>query len=549
MRSALLKAHSSHTQLFFSKWDLQNFYWSLRGPWQFVFPATQVDQSLKFYGMSVLPFGWDKAPWLGQTLHSLHVNQIMKPGNIENSIYIDDGLSFGPSPDELRQYMKEVFEQLEENGYIMSPKSQPEPTISKEFIGKLYANCFISNTEARAARILMMTAIIVQAPYLSNTFLKKLMGSDVYAVCHHSSYACLGFLRYILAQGGYMKTDLKFRSSMCAVAATALKAWTGQGFIMDDRPQGPLIFIDGSSLMVGIVAFVPFCNEWIMESVPLPQWMMSRSVEKRQQLSELYAALAAIRFCLRHHINQYVLVMDNLGTLQTLIKGSTSFDLGRSKVLNKIQYLVNKKNLLVQVAYVASEWNPADYPSRVLFTFQSISGETLLRLQEIFRYPSIVNLQPLSTQQHVDCSHGAWSTPPEIRELIATSNYRPTLDLYADCSNALAMTYGTVLHPITVDRLHRDEICFFQPPYHLLERAWMQILPHLSQIVGLWGLVPKSFFDEFVYGSAHHICVLHAMIDYCHHEISSTSGAKFSSCLFFISPQKRLCVCSHISLF
>ena len=181
--------------------------------------------------------GRDKAPWLGQTLHTSHVDQITKHEDIEKGIYIDDGLSFGPSTEERSTYVKEVLQHLEHNGYIISPKSQPEPTLSKEFIGKLYANCFIGNTEARAARLLMMTTIIVQAPYLSHTFLKKLMGSDVYAVCHHSSYACLGFLRYILAHGGYMKPDLKFRASMCAVAATALKAWTGQGFFWTTPPK------------------------------------------------------------------------------------------------------------------------------------------------------------------------------------------------------------------------------------------------------------------------------------------------------------------------
>ena len=497
--------------------------------------------------MSVLPFGWDKAPWLGQTLHTSHVDQITKHEDIEKGIYIDDGLSFGPSTEELSTYVKEVLQHLEHNGYIISPKSQPEPTLSKEFIGKLYANCFIGNTEARAARLLMMTTIIVQAPYLSHTFLKKLMGSDVYAVCHHSSYACLGFLRYILAHGGYMKPDMKFRASMCAVAATALKAWTGQGFFLDDNPQGPMIFIDGSRQMVGIIAFVPSTNEWMMESVPLPQWMMSRSGEKRQQLSELFASLAAIRFCLRHGISSFVIVMDSLGTLQTLLKGSTAFDLGRSKILNKIQFLVNKKNLRIQLAYVPSEWNPADFPSRVLFTFQAIRGEALSRLQEIFRYPSIVNLQPLKVQQPVDYSHGAWSTPPGIREIIASSPHRPTLDLYADCSNAMAMTYCTVHQPLLASQLHREAICFFQPPYHSLETAWHQLQPHLSSIAGMWGLVPQSFFDEFVYDSVPHICAFSAMIDYCHHAIPNTSGANFRSCLFFMSPRNKFCVCQHLS--
>jgi len=69
MRDKLFKLHLTDTPVYFSKWDLSNFYWSLKSDLKFRFPLPRADGTVTLCQLPCLPFGWDKSPWLGQGVH------------------------------------------------------------------------------------------------------------------------------------------------------------------------------------------------------------------------------------------------------------------------------------------------------------------------------------------------------------------------------------------------------------------------------------------------------------------------------------------------
>jgi len=149
MRSQLFHLHLQNQPVYFSKWDLSNFYWSLKTDLHFRFPLPRADGTVTICELDCLPFGWDKSPWLGQTIHQELLTTLPSPAEILDSVYIDDGLAMGPHPRQLELHTQDVLEMLAAAGFIISPKSEPQATLIKEFIGKLYTATSISNTMHR----------------------------------------------------------------------------------------------------------------------------------------------------------------------------------------------------------------------------------------------------------------------------------------------------------------------------------------------------------------------------------------------------------------
>ena len=126
-----------------------------------------------------------------------------------------------------------------------------------------------------------------------------------------------------------------------------------------------------------------------------------------------------------------------------------------------------------------------------------------------------------------------------------------TWDLFAEATSALCMEFCSREQPFHPEIFSQQQShCFFyQPPYSLLNGTWPQCLQHIEAVKGLWGLVPKSFYDSCIQPSLTnhdlHSCHIQLYVKYDHPLIPNHRGPPFYSILFFIS--KSLCQCSYLN--
>ena len=138
--------------MWFTTWDLKNFYWALKGP-IIRFATLSKDNQLQIWRLDCVPFGWDKACYLGQTVHLNLLQQVPKPQDVDSDVYIDDGLAMGPDPYLLTKYTSKVTQKLKDEGFPISEKSHLIAEESQKYIGKLYQDALIQNTPERLAKL------------------------------------------------------------------------------------------------------------------------------------------------------------------------------------------------------------------------------------------------------------------------------------------------------------------------------------------------------------------------------------------------------------
>ena len=549
MRAILYEAHWNKQQLYFSKWDLSNFYWSCQhDDLTFRFPLPRADGSITLCQLDCLPFGWDKAPWLGQSIHSQQIDTVDNPDYVDTNIYLDDGLAAHTDPSVLSTFMEATYTTLQQAGFVMSPKSEPEPTLTKTFIGKLYTSSKIANSDSRLVQILLLLCLVVQATYLTPTYLEKLLGTMLYAVAHSQSYASLSFLRHCADSKNHMAPHPKLRSSLAAAFATAMVPWEFQGFPFLKAPTSSQIYIDGSPTMVGLVTNIN--GTWQTLSTVLPAHIAKLDIAARQQNSELYSILCAIKFLLRFHSKNppiTTLIMDSNSSIMAAHKGSTTNQITRARTLMKIQFYVNKYKLILPLAQIDTKLHPADIPSRTFYSLQPVDSTIQLKIDFLTLFPGHINSNPKISLDLAALHRDAWATPASLRKIILNSPHPPTLDLFADPTTTLTPLYFTMQHPWTPTDFHKH-VLFFQPPYSDILFHWKSLLKFLPSSQGIWGLIPASTFTSLFnyhpYKPRGHICHYTLHVDFTHPHYTSPPGAKFDTVIFFISPSK-VCLCPY----
>ena len=239
--------------------------------------------------------------------------------------------------------------------------------------------------------------------------------------------------------------------------------------------------------------------------------------------------------------------VDNLGSLFTLLKGSSVISYVRTKLLHKIQYLVNKYKLTIQLAHVDSIHHPADEPSRTFYgELTPISTDIRNKIDYLQCHPAVINYDPAQPHPSMDVTSDAWSTPDWLREKILYSDFPPTLDLFADYTNALCLHHCSIQNPFPPPDLHSHTL-FYQPPYSLLDSTWQHILSILPHPHGIWGLVPYTFFAHTMMPMPSHTCHITLQVDYCHPTLPNV-GAPFLSTLFFIPACADHCQCAYMTV-
>ena len=451
----------------------------------------------------------------------------------------------GPSQQETTAYTYKVMQTLTDAGFIMSEKSRPEADSNQDYIGKNYSSGRIANTTKRLSALLALFMAVITMPTLSPILLEKLQGVSVYACCHTSSYATLALLRMMTRLQNYAAPTYQLQHSLAATMAVAMCPWEMQGFFALKMPDSPLVYVDAGPQWVGIVFF--YNGYWQQVSFHHPSYVMNIPIQQRQQSAELYGVYAACNFCLKLNIQEPTFVLDSSSAYFTVIKGSTTLRFPRTKILMKIQHLVQRHRFRAYVNMINTRFHPGDIPSRLPTEQKAVSAAVKQRLDYIRTRPSLITVEPLA--YNPDTSRDAWSTPQWMRKIILKSPRPPTWDLFADQTNALTCHFNSLENPFTPAVFNRSAVFFFQPPYKLLLETWQETWEALleSSSLQLWGLVPKGFYRNVIspMNQSLHCCSVTTQLDYIHPTVTDQPGSMFESVLFFFS-KSSYCVCHYL---
>ena len=123
-------------RVFLAKLDLQNAYWSIRVPpaWRSVFVVG--GRSGRRFRYARLPFGWAYSPVICQKLVSSVIRGALSRRGVRGWVYLDDILLSCRSKSRLRGAVRDCIRRLRRAGFIVGPKSEPDPTERLGFIGK-----------------------------------------------------------------------------------------------------------------------------------------------------------------------------------------------------------------------------------------------------------------------------------------------------------------------------------------------------------------------------------------------------------------------------
>ena len=466
----------------------------------------------------------------GQQEHLSIINRVTPVQDEEAKVYIDDGLGSGLNQPLLTQFTKQVTQVLQEEGFPISEKSHLEAEESQKYIGKEYSSGCIKNTDERCAKLLLLFAITSCAPYLSRTFLERILGVSVYAVCHTNGYSHSAYLRWLLNQRrNYYQPTPQLRNTLAAVWATSLTPWTCQGFFAMSVPNTPRIYVDAGPCYIGLVFMLH--GEWMSLSIPLPDRHLKGDIQIRQQRSELWGVVQATKAALKYGLTTPTLILDATSAYGSTLKGSTGADnWDRVQILQELNIICTRYQFRAYLNLINTQYHPADHPSRVYQPLAPAPNPVMHLLQHIAVHPALVATNPAPYRP--DLSRQAWATPDWMRWYILKTHHPPTVDLFADQSNALTTKYFSLQNPFRSDVLDSNQICLFQPPYADLLLHWQACLPHLPTTVGFWGLVPKNFFLEEVKPSLKnaHLCTWSGQVNYRHHTFTGKRAAFKTTC-------------------
>ena len=565
IRAQLLDANLSGHSYYFTTLDISNFYWSLDLPFNFLFPVSQPDSTIQFYSISRLPFGWDYAPFLGQSTLRRLVSEVPSPTCSIDNTYIDDILLGHSVPQILHTWTSSISNHLVDSGLLISPKSVVEPQVAVNYIGKRYSARAIANTQARLTSLLRSHWNLQSLPYISPSYLAKHTGQLAHSISHHSSYSPLHYLNLCLSHRQYIKPNVRLRSAMAKCLAYANTPWDLFGLFW--HPHGasrPHIYVDASLDLVGLVFPGPLSKGWLATSKRLPSSITKLPTPQRQQAAELYGLLLALRLAHRRHISDPCIVQDNSGSLGTGVKGSTAtFPTTRPRILAAIQHHLIRHRTLCYVAFTESENMPADIPSRQQFSVQPATQEIIDKLTTLELFPGLIAYSPTQfeelTHSTLEVNSGAWATPISIREIIAHAPFPPTYDLFAHPRTAITPQYSSAFRPVSqhtftlTTTTGAPHTWWYQPPYDALLSTLRQLLPHLHT-TQCWGLLPYTFLPTLMTMAAHHtlhhVCSSQPLIV---HFIppghapgpGSLTPAPFYLVLVFMGPR---CMCNWIHL-
>lgn len=357
---SLLPGHTFHN-LYFTKIDLKNFFWSLVIPpfvdGSFVFTITSGDTSSSFATRS-LPFGWSWSPIIAQRtmIHLLSGVCHMLP---TVWIYLDDILLAHSDPHFLTYVTYLAVYLLQSAGFVISQKSILIPTSDITWLGKKLSPAGISNTLPRITQLLL-SILSLRTDRCTFRALQRTLGSLQWLA-----------LPFSIA-GPWLAPVYHFllRSSASS-PLLPLRTWSFlfTAFLFALLPATPHptpppctmvpFFVDAAPNTGGGFTVSMFRPRSYATSISTPNWLSS------QQDAELYSIFHALRQASLRKLPYVCIFCDNLAAFYSLLNGRVSCSHPvRARILRRIYRMCLSDCIHFQLVHIPSAFNPADPFSR-----------------------------------------------------------------------------------------------------------------------------------------------------------------------------------------
>lgn len=399
---SLKDALRSRCTLAFHRTDIKNFYWSFLLPPSFqsafVFNIRSPNGHIQRFSLLRPPFGWDYIPAIANTVvHSI----IQQPANAEHLVYVDDIFTWSFGSADCTNAVNAARHSLLSSGFIIhapgSDKCSAFPEHDSHFVGKRITSGTspsISN-RGNTTTTALFFAIIGTASALSAKAIACIAGSLQWASIHTRwarpffyglhRLACLPRKRKVFLPAGT-------RAGIVKAAYLCSLPWTPADLTFS-RPAHSCFLAFTDAAIATHTASAAFLLQGIPHymSWPLPQTCAS------QQQAELYALTRTIRWCISRK-EPFCVITDSTSS----INSATSLNAGihspdHAMLLQQLADALVSLQHPAHLAWVPSEFNPADLPSQFLPYTRSSQPLSLatppITLENCsFEFPSAISL-------------------------------------------------------------------------------------------------------------------------------------------------------------
>ncbi len=346
----LLCFQGDTTDLFATKLDLSNAYWSTRLPKKLP-PIFKFQVGDRCFALVVLPFGWSHSPVIFQRRLGKSLSEVLDGvDGILFGQYLDDMLLIGRGFDKVKQLTAELINKIHSEGWLLNmTKCVVIPTKKIDWLGKL-----IEITD-KGIRVSVKSSTIVNivtlflfvcAKVRPARILRSLTGLLSWAGLH--SRLCFPFLHASHSFVCFPHTPFaprQVRLQLVKAIGMLVKVVSKPAIVLGVHTCAsvPWVFVDAAAEegFGGIVlSWMVGHGRDTMITLPLPGSMIGAD---QQQLAELYMIKRGIQYAKSFGLSSFAVISDNLAGLHSTKKMSTGVQ--KRKRTQKHRQLVDRARL------------------------------------------------------------------------------------------------------------------------------------------------------------------------------------------------------------
>jgi hypothetical protein len=363
------------SSLWMTKLDVSNHFWTCRMPAKYA-NSVRIGVCGKVFALPSLPFGWTHSPVMAQRLLGETLAK-MYPNDVIIIQYVDDILVFGLGKDRVGDATQLLIRLMEEDNWVVSPKSVTEPTQKMSWMGKELdiVQGSIAATPMSVAGVILLFARLASKGYRKN-WIERLIGK-----IHWLARPAKGGLSFLAGPTAWKTwgpeksayTPPKVLSALMESIAFAIHPWmpdpevtkkevarSGEGTRLGGAtPRDGQWYVDAAKMRGGAY----YAGLW-GEVVGTRVWRAPAWVRSQQQ-GELFGLEMGIKLAAHRGLKKVHIVGDNVGTLFQALKGRAGIGFRvQNRILRRITHTLRWSKLRLGLSWVGSKDNPADPVSR-----------------------------------------------------------------------------------------------------------------------------------------------------------------------------------------
>jgi len=382
----LLRFKGNTDELYMSKLDLSNAYWSTLLPSSLP-PIFKFRMGGRVFGMVCLPFGWGHSPKIFQEKFSEVIGRCLSQVDLVviRSLfvgqYLDDVLVVGFGKGRVQDFTALLVHEIHEAGWLVNyKKSILSPVKELEWLGKsikVSSAGFVIEVLKDTLVNIIALFLFVSAKANPQRVLRSLTGLVSWAAIHfrlpiaflHAAHSFVHRPHSVFAPQ-QVRVQLSKAIAMLSLPVGGIPVDHAGFELVEDLGKLPWLYVDAAADegFGGIVFSTGSSGGDFMLSLPLPRGMCGA---EHQQLAELYMLKRGVQVALAKGLDKVVVISDNISALFSGLKMSTGVaHRARSKVLRQLAGLVctvggeSRFAISVLLAHLCGSINPADFPSR-----------------------------------------------------------------------------------------------------------------------------------------------------------------------------------------